>query len=80
MGRSFIEPPDFTVEELDEIIGFAERIMAGPGDYAERAKGKLLATLFYEPSTRTRFSFEAKRTPTPSGTSRSALFRISENP
>jgi len=59
MGRSFIEPPDFTVEELDEIIGFAERIMAGPGDYAERAKGKLLATLFYEPSTRTRFSFEA---------------------
>jgi aspartate carbamoyltransferase catalytic subunit len=58
-GRSFIEPPDFTVEELDEIMGFAEKIMTKPDDYATRAAGKLLATLFYEPSTRTRFSFEA---------------------
>ncbi|MDR0519831.1 MAG: aspartate carbamoyltransferase [Clostridiales Family XIII bacterium] len=58
-GRNFIEPPDFTVEEIHELIGFAERIMAAPGGYAERAKGRLLATLFYEPSTRTRFSFEA---------------------
>ncbi|MDR1292830.1 MAG: aspartate carbamoyltransferase [Clostridiales Family XIII bacterium] len=58
-GRSFIEPPDFTVEETDEVFRLAKRIMAAPGDYAERAKGRLLATLFYEPSTRTRFSFEA---------------------
>jgi aspartate carbamoyltransferase catalytic subunit len=58
-GRSFIEPPDFTTEETDELLEFAERIMASPADCAERAKGKLLATLFYEPSTRTRFSFEA---------------------
>jgi aspartate carbamoyltransferase catalytic subunit len=58
-GRSFIEPPDFTKEEYEGIFGLAERIMAAPRDYAERAKGMLLATLFYEPSTRTRFSFEA---------------------
>ncbi|MDR1496054.1 MAG: aspartate carbamoyltransferase [Clostridiales Family XIII bacterium] len=58
-GRSFIEPPDFTTEETEELFRLAERIMNSPGDYAERAKGRLLATLFYEPSTRTRFSFEA---------------------
>ncbi|MDR0596007.1 MAG: aspartate carbamoyltransferase [Clostridiales Family XIII bacterium] len=58
-GRSFIEPPDFSVEELDGLIDFAGEIMAKPSAYAERAKGSLLATLFYEPSTRTRFSFEA---------------------
>jgi aspartate carbamoyltransferase catalytic subunit len=58
-GRSFIEPPDFAEAEYEEIFGLAERVMASPRDYAERAKGRLLATLFYEPSTRTRFSFEA---------------------
>jgi aspartate carbamoyltransferase catalytic subunit len=58
-GRSFIEPPDFAEAEYEEIFGLAERVMASPQDYAERAKGRLLATLFYEPSTRTRFSFEA---------------------
>jgi aspartate carbamoyltransferase catalytic subunit len=58
-GRSFIEPPDLTVEETDEVFRLAKRIMAAPRSYAGRANGRLLATLFYEPSTRTRFSFEA---------------------
>jgi aspartate carbamoyltransferase catalytic subunit len=58
-GRSFIEPPDLTVEETEGIFRLAGRIMDSPGDWAESAKGRLLATLFYEPSTRTRFSFEA---------------------
>jgi aspartate carbamoyltransferase catalytic subunit len=59
VGRSFIEPPDFSAEEFAQLIDLAGEIMASPGEYAERARGKLLATLFYEPSTRTRFSFEA---------------------
>jgi len=44
---------------MDELFNEAERIIANPRDYAEVCKGYLLATLFYEPSTRTRFSFEA---------------------
>jgi aspartate carbamoyltransferase catalytic subunit len=58
-GRSFIEPPDFTLEETDGIFRLAKRIMAAPGDFTGSAGGRMLATLFYEPSTRTRFSFEA---------------------
>jgi aspartate carbamoyltransferase catalytic subunit len=50
---------DFTPAELEEIFVLAEDIIAEPGKYADSMKGKLLATLFYEPSTRTRFSFEA---------------------
>ena len=58
-GKSLIEPLNFTVAEMDELFNEAERIIANPRDYAEVCKGYLLATLFYEPSTRTRFSFEA---------------------
>ena len=58
-GKSLIEPLNFTVAEMDELFNEAERIIAAPKDYAEVCKGYLLATLFYEPSTRTRFSFEA---------------------
>lgn len=58
-GRNLIQPIDFTTEELDELFALAEKIIDDPESYAERCKGKLLATLFYEPSTRTRFSFEA---------------------
>jgi aspartate carbamoyltransferase catalytic subunit len=58
-GRSLIEPLDFSVEELGALFGLAEEIIAAPENYAESCAGKLLATLFYEPSTRTRFSFEA---------------------
>ncbi len=58
-GRSLLEPKDFTVEELEEIFTLADEIISAPEKFADTCKGKLLATLFYEPSTRTRFSFEA---------------------
>ena len=58
-GRSLIEPMDFTIEELEEVFLLADDIIKFPGKYSKIADGKLLATLFYEPSTRTRFSFEA---------------------
>ena len=58
-GRSLIEPLNFSVAEMEALFDEAERIIANPRDYAEVCKGYLLATLFYEPSTRTRFSFEA---------------------
>ena len=58
-GRSLIEPLNFSVAEMEALFDEAERIIAAPKDYAEVCKGYLLATLFYEPSTRTRFSFEA---------------------
>jgi len=58
-GRSFLEPMDFSTEELEELFLLADQIIETPGQYARACEGKLLATLFYEPSTRTRFSFEA---------------------
>ncbi len=57
--RHLIEPMDFTVEELDEIFNLAHQIMAHPEKFSHICDGKILATLFYEPSTRTRLSFEA---------------------
>ncbi len=57
--RSLIDIVDFTPAELDELIATACNIMEHPADYAERCRGKKLATLFFEPSTRTRLSFEA---------------------
>ncbi len=50
---------DFSLEELEEIFALAKEIMKEPAKYTHVGDGKLLATLFYEPSTRTRFSFEA---------------------
>ena len=58
-GRSFLEPMDFTTDELEELFSLADKIIEAPERYAKACEGKLLATLFYEPSTRTRFSFEA---------------------
>ncbi|MBR3258334.1 MAG: aspartate carbamoyltransferase [Eggerthellaceae bacterium] len=57
--RSIIDILDLTVEELDDLIAIANDIIAHPRDYADACRGKKLATLFYEPSTRTRMSFEA---------------------
>ena len=50
---------DLSVQELDELIKTAEDIIADPKKYAHACEGKKLATLFFEPSTRTRLSFEA---------------------
>lgn len=58
-GRNLIEPMDFTLEELEEIFLLADKIIEEPSKYSKICDGKLLATLFYQPSTRTRFSFEA---------------------
>ncbi len=57
--RHLLNPLDFSVKELDELMDVAEDIRLNPAKYAEACKGKKLATLFYEPSTRTRLSFEA---------------------
>ena len=58
-GKSILEPMDMTTAELEEIFDLADEIIADPPRFAHACDGKLLATLFYEPSTRTRFSFEA---------------------
>ena len=57
--RHLISPLDFTVEELDKLLDLAADIEKNPDKYKEACKGKKIATLFYEPSTRTRLSFEA---------------------
>ncbi len=57
--RNLIDILDLSVEELAELISTAEDIIASPEKYAESCRGKKLATLFFEPSTRTRLSFEA---------------------
>lgn len=55
--RHLIEPTDLSVQETNEIVALAEDIIAHRDRYADRCRGKKLATLFYEPSTRTRLSF-----------------------
>ena len=57
--RSLINILDLSVEEIDELIALANDIIAHPEQYADKCHGKKLATLFFEPSTRTRLSFEA---------------------
>ncbi len=57
--RHFLNPLDFSVEELEQVLALAEQIRQHPEEYSHVADGKKLATLFYEPSTRTRLSFEA---------------------
>ncbi|MDR0486648.1 MAG: aspartate carbamoyltransferase [Treponema sp.] len=58
-GRSLIEPENFSLEEMDGLFLLAEKIEKEPENFRENCRGKLLATLFFEPSTRTRLSFEA---------------------
>jgi len=58
-GRSLIEPGDFSLEETEALFDLAEKIEADENHLRESCRGRLLATLFFEPSTRTRLSFEA---------------------
>ena len=58
-GRSFVEPEDFTLAEMDGLFTLAEKIEKDEKYLRDSCRGKLLATLFFEPSTRTRLSFEA---------------------
>ncbi|GAA0070653.1 aspartate carbamoyltransferase [Clostridium sardiniense] len=57
--KHLIDPMDFTIGQLEEIFKLAHQIIENPKEYSHICDGKILATLFYEPSTRTRFSFEA---------------------
>ena len=57
--RHLIDPIDISVKELDKLLDLSLDIIAHKDKYSERCKGKKIATLFYEPSTRTRLSFEA---------------------
>ena len=58
-GRHLIEPDDLSVEEIDEICSLAEQMIVDPTAFQDVCRGKILAALFFEPSTRTRLSFEA---------------------
>lgn len=57
--RHLMSPLDFSVEELDKLLDLAGEIERHPEEYAHKCDGKILATCFYEPSTRTRLSFES---------------------
>ena len=57
--RNLIYPADLTLPETLAILDLADRMEVDPAAYAHAAEGRILATLFYEPSTRTRLSFES---------------------
>ena len=57
--RHLLEPADLSIDEMEEIFSLAEKIIVDPCAFTEICRGKVLATLFFEPSTRTRLSFEA---------------------
>ncbi len=57
-GKHLIQPSDFTIEEINDILSLAKHIIQNPKAYADVCKGMVLASLFYEPSTRTKFSFD----------------------
>ncbi|MCR5605757.1 MAG: aspartate carbamoyltransferase [Treponema sp.] len=58
-GRNLIQPNDLTIGEIDDICSLAEQMIVDPNAFSDVCRGKILATLFFEPSTRTRLSFEA---------------------
>ena len=57
--RHLMDITDLSIEEIDSLIETAKDIMTNKEKYAEKCKNKILATLFFEPSTRTRLSFES---------------------
>lgn len=57
--RCLIEPGDLSVAEIHQLLRLAGRIIQNPLEYSSKCRGKVLASLFYEPSTRTKFSFDA---------------------
>ncbi|MBU3179573.1 aspartate carbamoyltransferase [Clostridium psychrophilum] len=58
-GRNLVDPMDLSLQELEEIFNYADEIIKEPKKFSHICDGLILATLFYEPSTRTRLSFEA---------------------
>jgi hypothetical protein len=57
--KHLISLQDYSIDEITEIVKLGKMIYDSPEDYSEKCKGKILASLFYEPSTRTKFSFES---------------------
>lgn len=58
-GRNLIEIDDFSLAEIEDLLSFAQKIIDNEKDYRNLCQGNLMATIFYEPSTRTKFSFES---------------------
>ncbi len=58
-GHHIIDPADFELSDIDELCSLADQMIVDPAAYMDVCHGKILATLFFEPSTRTRLSFEA---------------------
>jgi len=58
-GKHLVDPQDLHIDELDQLCRLAEQIQKNQSQYQDLCRGKILATLFFEPSTRTRLSFEA---------------------
>lgn len=58
-GKHLIDPNDFSLEEFDQVFNLADKMIKNRQDYSKICDGKILGTLFYEPSTRTRLSFES---------------------
>ena len=58
-GRHLIDPIDFSTDELEEIFALSDQIINNPREYAKVCEGMIMGSLFYEPSTRTRLSFES---------------------
>lgn len=56
---NLVKPEDFSIEEIDELLSLSQKIIDNPKNYQKVCEGKILATLFFEPSTRTRLSFES---------------------
>ena len=57
--RHLIDITDFSVQEIEKILDLGDKMIADPDAYKETLRGKILATLFFEPSTRTRLAFES---------------------
>jgi aspartate carbamoyltransferase catalytic subunit len=73
--RHFIEPGSFSLAEQLALLDLADRMEADPAPYAHLCDGRILATLFYEPSTRTRLSFESAMLRQDAGLCRGAAFQ-----
>lgn len=59
INKHLIDPMNFTIEEIDELFKLAHQIISNPNKFSNTCRGKILATLFYESSTRTKLSFES---------------------
>ena len=57
--RHLIDITDFSVDEITAVLDLADEMIAHPADFRDAMRGRILATLFFEPSTRTRLSFES---------------------